>query len=169
MTVVVHCTYSTVRRVAPFFIIDRPFVISLIEPSMMAFADHNERDSRIDPRLVFRSVHLVAGGPQSWQFFFKHYLVLALPNTIAVDENVLWQRVAVHFFEVSQTRHEHFLKQIDHFLTPRVYAKIRRPLRQFLVSACHHGSNARSAVISRRRMSHVYADYHGFPLRDKAV
>ena len=126
----------------------------------MSFADHNERDLRVDSFDVGFPINSAASIAQSWQFFVEYNLILTYPNSITIDEKVFWQTLIVHLFEVFQTGDEHFLKHFHHLLASLVDPKVRWPLRQILVTACHHGSYAGSAFGSRRWMSHIYADYH---------
>lgn len=163
------CTYSAAYWVTLSLRINSPLVIGLVEPSVVAFADHNEGDSRENSMVILLPVHILASASQSRQLFIEYYLVLAFSNPIAVDEDVFWQQALILFFEVFQTRSEHFSKHLDDFFTSVVDAKVRWPLREIIVAARHHGSYTWSTVISRRRMSHIYADHHGFVLKKRAI
>ena len=68
-----------------------------------------------------------------------------------------------------ETGDEHLPKHVYHLFFGLVDPKVGWPLRQIFVTACHHGSYAGSALRSRRRVSHVYADYHCSALDDGAV
>ena len=127
----------------------------------MAFANHDEGDAGNDSWFIRTTVNRFASVSQSWQFFFEHYFVLAFSYPIAIDENVLWQVLIISLLEVFQTRHKHLSKHPDHFMAATVDAKIRWPLRQTFVTACHHGSYTWSVVVSRPWVSHIYANHHG--------
>ena len=135
----------------------------------MAFANYNERDLRVDSFEVLFSVNPAASISQSWQLFVDYDLILTFPNSITIDEKVLWQSLIIHLFVVFQTGDEHFLKHFHHLLAALVDPKVCWPLRQVFVTACHHGGYAGSAFRSRRRMSHIYADYHCFTPEHAAV
>ena len=135
----------------------------------MAFADHNERNLRENSFGVLSSIDSAASISQSWQLFLEYDLILTFPDSITIDEKVLWQPSVVHLFVVLETGGEHLLKHFHHLLTALVDSKVRWPLRQIFVTACYHGSYAGSAFRSRRRVSHIYADYHCSVPEDAAV
>ena len=71
------------------------------KPRMMTFT----HDDESDPGLL--RVHDLAGISHRGQFFPEHCMVLTLRDAIAVDEQIIRERVVVSAFPKLQTSGEH--------------------------------------------------------------